>query len=86
MERREPGLVVPIPTLPFWRTLNNEPSFPTNRVLVAIREPTVEVPDMRELPCTDNNEAGVEVPNPNLLAVLSQMRLESPPKVELELN
>ena len=31
-----------------------------------MREPTVEVPEVRELPCTEKNEAGVVEPMPRL--------------------
>ena len=49
-ESKEEGEVVPTPTLPFWSTLNRLPSVPTKRVEVAMREFTVEVPEVRELP------------------------------------
>ena len=52
-ESREEGEVVPMPTLPFCKTTNDDPVVPpTNKVEVAIRDPTVEVPDIKVLPCT----------------------------------
>ena len=78
IDRREPGLVVPIPMFPASLIKRRCPDEPTNKVEVAIKLPTVEVPDVRELPCTESNEAGVEVPSPSRLLVLSQIKLASP--------
>ena len=64
MESKEPGEVVPIPRKPDSVRTNLCPDEPTYKVEVAMREPAVEVPETRELPCTDNKEAGVVVPIP----------------------
>ncbi len=54
---------MPIPTFPFCPTYKLDPVVPpTKRVEVAMREPTVEVPEVRALPCTENDDVGVVVP------------------------
>src|SRR3989344_3928567 len=56
-----------MPTLPLFKTTKLDPVVPpTKSVDVAMSEPVVVVPEIRALPCTDNNNAGVVVPMPTL--------------------
>ena len=61
MERRDPALVVPMPTLPSCFTLKSWPLLPTKRVEVATRAWTVVVPVTCRLPCTERRDPGVDV-------------------------
>lgn len=51
-----------------------------------IAPPKNPVPEIYELPWTDSNEEGEDVPNPKRLAELSQIKLASPPSTPLLLN
>ena len=64
MERREPGVVVAMPTLPDCITLKSWPWAPMKRVLVATSADEVVVPVIWALPWTERREPGVEVAIP----------------------
>ena len=74
MERRLPGLVVPIPTFPFCITLKSWPCAPTKRVEVAMSADEVVVPVIWALPdWMERREPGDVVPRPKdpLLSMVS---------------
>jgi hypothetical protein len=54
--------------------------------VAVIAPPKNPVPEIYELPWTDSNEDGEDVPNPKRLAELSQIKLASPPSTPLLLN
>ena len=64
-----------MPTLPLFNTTKLDPVVPpTKSVDVAMSEPVVVVPEMRELPCTERSAAGVVVPMPTLPALSIRIR------------
>ena len=72
MERREPGVVVPMPTRPDCMTLKSWPWAPMNRVEVAMSADEVVVPVICALPaCTERREPGEEEPMPRVLLISS---------------
>ena len=74
MERREPGDVVAIPTLPLCITLRNCPCKPTKSVLVAMSALAVVVPVLCVFPWMLTIEPGVELPMPRNELVVSVTR------------
>ena len=69
------GVVVPIPTLPLFKTTKLDPVVPPiMRVDVAMIAPCVDVPEMRELPWTLNVCMGVVVPMPRNEFTVSVVR------------